>query len=169
MTHTATIQPLTAQAFAPFGDVISTDAATQAFTINRGSTERFHDLANVQLLGVQARVLVSIFRAQPRPSPYTIEMMERHPFGSQAFVPLNNRPYWVAVALPQLSEISPTDVQVFLAQAHQGVNYHAGVWHHPLMALDDVSDFLVIDRLGLESNCDELSLTGALQLVRGLK
>src|SRR5690554_2716104 len=92
-------QPLTREAFEPFGDVIQTDGANH-FSINNGTTERFHDLAQVQMLGENTRTLVNIFRGQPFEPPVTIRMLERHPFGSQAFVPLNGRPYLVAVAPP---------------------------------------------------------------------
>lgn len=101
--------------------------------------------------------MISIFRGQPRPSPYEITMMERHPRGSQAFIPLNGRPYLVVVAVSS-AQVAAADLRVFLARGDQGVNYAAGVWHHPLIALDTISDFLVIDRGGPGCNCDEQTL-----------
>ncbi|MNF49861.1 Ureidoglycolate lyase [compost metagenome] len=149
--------PLEREAFAPFGEVIEASDAAQHFTINAGNTERYHDLANIEP-GAGGRAIVSIFRGQPRQLPFRVEMMERHPLGSQAFVPLSGRPYLVVVApagpAPQVG-----DLRVFLARGDQGVNYAPGVWHHPLLALGEVSDFLVIDRSGPGDNCDEVELT----------
>ncbi|WP_407278432.1 ureidoglycolate lyase [Aromatoleum evansii] len=161
-----TVEPLTAEAFAPFGDVIATADAQRHFTINGGNTERYHDLAHIDP-GPDGRAIVSIFRGQPRRLPFTVEMMERHPLGSQAFVPLSDAPYLVVVA-PTGDTPGIQDLRVFLARGDQGVNYARGVWHHPLLALDGVSDFLVIDRAGEGPNCDEVRLdeAGVIELGR---
>jgi ureidoglycolate lyase len=82
-------------------------------------------------------------------------MMERHPLGSQAFVPLSGKPYLVVVA-PAGDPPDVAALRVFLARGDQGVNYAPGVWHHPLLALDAVCDFLVVDRSGTTPNCDEV-------------
>lgn len=149
-------QPLTHAAFAAFGDVIEASDSARHFTINAGNTERFHDLANIAP-GPNGRMIVSIFRGQPRVMPFRVEMMERHPLASQAFIPMSGRPYLVVVA--RAGDVPGVeDLRVFLATAAQGVNYTAGVWHHPLLALDEVSDFLVIDRDGPDHNCDEVRL-----------
>lgn len=150
------VEPLTREAFAPFGDVIEASDAAQHFTINGGNTERYHDLAKVEP-GANGRSIVSIFRGQPRALPFTVEMMERHPLGSQAFVPLSGAPYLVVVA-PAGAAPGVADLRVFIARGDQGVNYARGVWHHPLLALDGVCDFLVIDRAGEGPNCDEVRL-----------
>ncbi|MDF2366111.1 ureidoglycolate lyase [Sneathiella sp.] len=150
---TLKIEPLTRKAFASFGDVIETDGA-ENFIINNGSTIRFHDLAKIET-DEDGRVLVNIFRATPLDYPLNIRLVERHPKGSQAFVPLNNRPYLVLVA-PKGEVVLSGELRVFRAEGHQGVNYHAGTWHHPVLALEDVSDFLVIDRAGPGANCDEI-------------
>lgn len=152
-------RPLEREAFAPFGEVIEASDAVRHFTINAGSTERYHDLANIQP-GADGRAIVSIFRGQPRRLPFRVEMMERHPLGSQAFMPLSGRPYLVVVA-PAGPAPKVEDLRVFLARGDQGVNYAPGVWHHPLLALDEVSDFLVIDRSGPGDNCDEIELAPA--------
>ena len=107
--------------------------------------------------GPDGKVIVSIFRGQPRALPFEVEMMERHPLGSQAFMPLSGRPYLVVVA-PAGMAPAARDLRVFLARGDQGVNYAAGVWHHPLLALDSVCDFLVLDRSGSAPNCDEVQL-----------
>lgn len=152
-------EPLTREAFAPFGDVIQACDVVQHFTINGGNTERYHDLADIAP-GPDGRAIVSIFRGQPRTLPFRVEMMERHPLASQAFVPMSGRPYLVVVA-PAGRAPRAQDLTAFLARADQGVNYAPGVWHHPLLALEAVSDFLVIDRSGPGANCDEFCLPEA--------
>jgi ureidoglycolate lyase len=156
MTRTLTVEPLTRDAFAPFGDVVSIDGARH-FPINGGTTERFHDLATIDVTEAGGRTLVNVFRGQPRTLPFEVAMMERHPLGSQAFIPLGNARYLVVVA-----PAGPFDEQrmrAFAVDGCVGVNYARGVWHHPLIALDAVSDFLVIDRGGTQPNCDEVELS----------
>jgi ureidoglycolate lyase len=150
------VEPLSREAFAPFGDVIEASEAARHFPINGGNTERYHDLAGIEP-GPEGRAIVSIFRGQPRELPFPVAMMERHPLGSQAFIPLSGRPYLVVVA-PAGAPPAAEDLRVFLARADQGVNYRTGVWHHPLLALDAVCDFLVVDRGGPGHNCDEVQL-----------
>lgn len=145
--------PLTAAAFAPFGDVIETGA--DPVMINNGTTERHHDLAQVDLLGQGAHTLINIFRGQPFSPPVEIRMMERHPLGSQAFMPLSDRPYLVVVAPDENG--APGQPVAFLAEK-TGVNYRANVWHHPLISLEAVSDFLVVDRGGDGLNLEEAEL-----------
>lgn len=147
------IEPLTADGFADFGDVIEPAAAKKVYAINSGTAQRFHDLCRVDTSTEDGRTLVSIFRAEPRSLPFDVLMLERHPLGSQAFIPLQALPYLVVVA--QSAQAVP---RVFLAQHGQGVNYHRGTWHHPLIALTARSDFLVIDRGGDGANCDETRL-----------
>ncbi len=150
------IEPLTREAFAPFGDVIQADDGANHFTINDGNTERYHDLARIDP-GEDGRAIVSIFRGLPRALPFTVTMMERHPKASQAFIPLSGRPYLVVVADPA-SRPTVADLRVFLCRGDQGVNYARGVWHHPLLGLEAVSDFLIIDRAGPGENCDVVQM-----------
>lgn len=152
MPDLLTIEPLTAEAFSPFGEVLEADPSTRRL-INGGTTERFHALSTAQIAGEGARVIFSIFRGQPRAFPYDLTMMERHPFGSQSFSPLSSRPFLVAVSEDQRGR--PERPRVFLARPGQGVNYHRNVWHHPLLAVGEVSDFLVVDRDGPGSNLEE--------------
>lgn len=149
-------EALTATAFAPFGEVMAVDAAKMPISINAGNTERYHDLARLDP-GPDGKLIVSIFRGQPRSLPFAVSMMERHPLGSQAFMPLGKQPYLVVVARPSPAP-GPDDLRAFLAQPGQGVNYAAGVWHHPLLALNEIGDFLVVDRSGPGNNCDEVSI-----------
>ena len=156
---TVRVEPLTAAAFAPFGQVIET-AGAHHYPINAGMTERYHDLARVELGGVHPRPLISIFHGQPYALPLTLKLVERHPLGSQAFMPLQGRPFLVAVAPP--GDFDPAKVRIFRAAATQGVNYARGTWHHFLLALEAESDFLVVDRDGGPGeNLDEVELSEA--------
>ena len=146
------IEPLTREAFAPFGEVIEADPASMRL-INGGTTERYHALATVETDGEGAQAIINIFRGQPRKFPYIVNMMERQPFGSQSFSPLSGRPFLVVVSEDR--DGIPDVPRVFLAHADQGVNYRANAWHHPLMTLGEVSDFLVVDRLGPGNNLEE--------------
>ncbi|NVJ96898.1 MAG: ureidoglycolate lyase [Alphaproteobacteria bacterium] len=149
-------EPLTAEAFAPFGDVIEASDAAQQIAINYGNTTRFHDLAQVNTMVDGGKTGVSIFRSTPLAQPFTVNVMEYHPKSSQAFVPLSGKPYLVVVA-PK-GEFDARKMRAFLASGQQGVNYHAGTWHHFSLALEDVSDFLVIDRIAEDDNCVEYEL-----------
>jgi ureidoglycolate lyase len=157
------IEPLTTPAFAPFGELIEASDERPHFTINDGFAERYHDLARIDVGGEagsddggsRGRVLASIFRAKARSLPLQLALLERHPLGTQAFMPLSPYPYLVVVAPPGKAP-DTTHLRCFVARPGQGVNYAMGTWHHPLIALHEGSDFLVLDRGGPagESNCD---------------
>ena len=87
--------------------------------------------------------------------PFKIDMLERHPHGSQSFIPLQQQKFIIIVALP-LDQKQPNEQQIyaFLSNGKQGVTYNQGVWHHPLITLEENSDFLVVDRIGGGHNCD---------------
>lgn len=146
------LQPLTREAFSPFGDVIEMEGSPH-FTINQGFAERFNDLANVDVTLEGGMTNVSLFLGQPRPQPIEIKLMERHPLGSQIFVPLQDRPWGVLVAQDVHDRAS---YRAFLATGRQGVNYARNVWHHPLLVFDVDSRFLVVDRKGPGNNLEEV-------------
>ncbi len=154
-------EPLTREAFRPYGDVLETDGVTPE-SINEGHTQKFADLADITLADA-GRVQLSIYRSSAIELPLTIRTLERHPLGSQAFMPLHQRPFPVIVAPPG-SAPDPTTIRAFLSNGHQGVNIHAGVWHHYQLTLDEDSDYLVIDRAGPGANCDEHCLREELVL-----
>jgi ureidoglycolate lyase len=149
-------EPLTAAAFAPFGEVIETAGHTPRL-INAGTAERFDDLAPVDVLANGGRPLISIFKATPRPLPFTVTGLERHPLSSQAFYPLDRLPFLVVVAD---SARAPWEsrIRVFRASGHQGVSYRRNTWHHALLAIGQTCHFLVIDRGGSGENCDEVTV-----------
>ncbi|QDD88669.1 ureidoglycolate lyase [Pseudomonas oryzihabitans] len=153
MSRQLVIEPLTAEGFAPFGDVIETEGRDW-FPINNGSTQRFHALARVETGPADGAAIISIFRARRLEYPLTIAMLERHPHGSQAFVPLRGEPFLVVVA-PPAPQPDAQAIRVFRTDGRQGINYHAGVWHHPVLALRDEDEFLIVDRHGELPNCDE--------------
>lgn len=164
------IAPLTREAFEPFGDVIETEGAKH-FTINNGNTERYHDLARVDVspeVG-HGRTLINIFAAQPLVYPLDVKMVERHPLGSQAFIPLEGRPYLVLVAEASDEPVNPAALRAFLAQGNQGVNYLKGTWHHPVLALNEAQNFLVVDRGGEGNNCDEFYFGEDVEIVLPLR
>ncbi|MEO8154526.1 MAG: ureidoglycolate lyase [Rhizobacter sp.] len=157
--HVVTIEPLSAEAFRLFGDVIERASSARHFTINQGYAERYDDLAQIDVSREAGYPRLSIFRAKPRSLPFALTLLERHPLGSQAFVPMSALPYLVVVSLggdtPALASI-----RCFRAAPGQGVNYAPGTWHHPLLALHQSCDFAVVDRGGPEhiGNCDEVAL-----------
>ncbi len=144
---------LTAADFAPYGEVIETRGVPIA--INYGQTQRFHDLAHIDP-GEDGKAIVSIFRSQPVMLPFMIKVMECHPLGSQAFMPLDGRPYIVVVA--PAGPFDPHGMEAFCANGHQGVNFRRGTWHHYNLALEAPSNFMVVDRAGPGTNLQEMTL-----------
>ena len=162
-------KPLTKEAFAPFGDVVEIEdqagnvSQDNLIMINGGNTERYDSLAKVQLSSPEDMAVINIFRAQPRVMPMNIEMMERHPLGSQSFHPLSGEDYLVLVA-DSVEALTPEHLHLFLAKGTQGINYHQNTWHHPVLGLNKVCDFLVVDRKGEGNNCEEFFFDKALNI-----
>ncbi|MES2989057.1 MAG: ureidoglycolate lyase [Pseudomonadota bacterium] len=153
-----TPEPLTAEAFALFGQVIEASDAAVQIQINQGHAIRYDQLAETDIADGGGKAAISLFRSKPL-AALELKVFERHPLGSQAFVPLSGKPYLVAVAPP--GELDPAAIRVFSAQPHQGVQYAKGVWHHFLLVLEGENDFLVVDRSGPGDNCDEIELAPA--------
>ena len=153
--------PLTPERFAPFGDVISmTDGASP---MNASRFDRFDALAKADI-DQDGDVAISIVRSrEPTKLPYHFDMVERHPLGSQAFVPLSDFEFVVVVGPPGES-VEPQDLQAFVTNGGQGINYHRGTWHMPLIATGGNQAFLVVDRTPMEGNCEELFFDEALVL-----
>ena len=150
------IEPLTRTVFAAYGDVIEISGAHH-YPINQGYAERFHDLAHIDTSTEAGETIVSVFRGKPRPRPIEIGFVERHPLGSQAFYPLQDRD-WLIVVGASDSVPSAATLRAFRATGRQGINYARNVWHYPLLVLDQESDFLIIDRKGPGNNLEEVEL-----------
>jgi ureidoglycolate lyase len=145
------VAPLTKAGFAPFGEVVETEDAKPKL-INEGFARRYDDLAKIDVATAGGEVNISLFIGTARPAPVIIKMMERHPLGSQLFVPLNEMPWLVVVCEdPGI----PSSYRAFAASGRQGVNYARNCWHHPLLVTADASPFVVVDRKGAGSNLEE--------------
>jgi ureidoglycolate lyase len=149
-----TPEPLTAEAFGPFGSVIEPSDAAVKLDINYGHAVRYDALADVDVADGGGAPVISLFRAKPL-AELVLRTFERHPLGSQTFVPLSGKSYLVAVA--PAGDLDAAAIRLFRARGHQGVHYRKGVWHHFLLVLEE-SDFLVVDRAGPGDNCEEVEL-----------
>jgi ureidoglycolate lyase len=157
---TLSIEPLTRKAFAPFGDVVDTDGLTP-LPINEGFARRFNDLATIDVTAEGGQINISWFVASTRPAPIAIRLMERHPLGSQLFMPLNRKDWLIVVCTdPHIA----STYRAFAVTGHQGVNYARNCWHHPLLVLEDSSPFFVVDRKGGGDNLEEYWLEEMMQI-----
>jgi ureidoglycolate lyase len=153
-------EPLTAEAFAPFGSIIEASDEAVKIDINEGHAVRYDALAKVDV-GEGGTGVISLFRAKPL-GELVLKVFERHSLGSQSFVPLSGRPYLVAVA--PAGEFDPAAIRLFRAEGRQGVHYRKGIWHHFLLVLDADCDFLVVDRAGPGDNCEEVQLAAGQEI-----
>ncbi len=161
MTRQIITEPLTAAAFAPFGDVLDAQGTPDKI-INAGLCGRFHDRATLDF--ADGRAGISIFHAEPRELPYRLDLLERHPLGSQAFLPMTEHPFLVIVA-PDLNGTLGTP-RAFLTNGAQGINLHRGIWHGVLTPLHAPGLFAVVDRIGAGSNLEEHALSEPYQISR---
>ncbi len=150
MMREITIEPLEREAFAAFGDVIDTAGAPDRI-INQGLCGRYHDRARLDF--GDARAGISLFRAEPRHLPLTLEIVERHPNGSQAFIPMSMTSFLVVAAADEAGTPSPP--RAFLTSPGQAVNLHRGIWHGVLTPLAAPGLFAVVDRIGEGANLVE--------------
>tara|TARA_R110002049_G_scaffold23545_9_gene83585 strand:+ start:14121 stop:14612 length:492 start_codon:yes stop_codon:yes gene_type:complete len=150
MSRAVATRPLTAEDFAPFGDVLEARGAPEK-VINQGLCGRFHDRATLDFS--DGRAGVSVFDATPRTLPFSLDMMERHPQGSQAFIPMHQNPYLVVVAPDAAGK--PGTPAAFLAAPGQGVNLHRNIWHGVCCPLAAPGLFAVVDRIGSGTNLEE--------------
>ncbi|MEL7214484.1 MAG: ureidoglycolate lyase [Pseudomonadota bacterium] len=159
MSRVIYTEPLTAEAFAPFGDVLEVAGAPDKL-INQGLCGRYHDRATLDFSDGCAGV--SLFHAEPRTLPYTLDLIERHPEGSQAFIPMTQEPFLVITATAP--EATP---RAFLTAPGQAINLHRGTWHGVLTPLAAPGLFAVIDRIGEGANLEEVWLDPPWQVERG--
>ena len=151
MTRTIAIETLTPGGFAAYGDVIEA-VGDPDMIINQAMCERYHDRALIDLDNDGGRAGISVFKATVRAVPHLLDMMERHPLGSQTFVPMAADPFLVIVA----SDLNgrPHEPKAFLTKPGQGVNYHRGIWHGVLTPLHEPGLFTMIDRIGPGNNLE---------------
>jgi len=156
--------PLTAERFAPFGDVIETSASGKT-GMNDARFERFDDMANVNVDTQNGgHVAISIARSKtPTVLPHRFDMVERHPLGSQAFIPLAPFTFTIVVA-PAGESVDIDDLRAFVTNGKQGINYHRGTWHMPLIATEEGQRFLIVDRAPGDGNCEVVVLEQAVIL-----
>ncbi|MGI9462120.1 MAG: ureidoglycolate lyase [Alphaproteobacteria bacterium] len=163
------LEPLTREAFQPFGEVLAADDIAHHYPINHERCVRYHHLATAD--AGDGKTIASVFRGNHAVLPFLLEVMERHPLGSQIFMPMTHHPYAIIVA-DTTSQPNEHDLRGFIARPKNhilyGVNYHKNIWHHPLIALknktdktlpDVTSDFWVVDRLGDGVNLEEIDIT----------
>lgn len=149
--QTIQIEPLTATAFAPFGEVL--EASGDFRLINAGLCMRHHDRAQLDFapeVDAGNRAGISIFNAEPRALPYEFDLIERHPEGSQAFIPMSQHPFLVIVASDPTAK-----PRAFITNGAQGINLHRGTWHGVLTPLSAPGLFAVVDRIGTSANLEE--------------
>ncbi|MBI1417528.1 MAG: ureidoglycolate lyase [Limimaricola sp.] len=158
-----TTEPLTAAAFAPFGDVLDA-SGTPDKIINAGLCGRYHDRARLDF-GPEGRAGISIFKAEARSFPYRLDLVERHPLGSQAFIPMTADPFLVIVAKDDAG--TPVRLRAFLTAPGQGINLLRNTWHGVLTPLAAPGLFAVIDRIGPGDNLQEYPLAPQPQVIRG--
>ena len=154
------LEPLMAEAFEPFGDVIQREGFLPEH-INYGQTQKYADQALIDSSEGGGRSTVHLYRSQPATLPLLIKQLERHPLGSQAFMPLHQCPFPVIVAPPG-DEPDIRAIRGFITNGEQGINLRRGVWHHFQVSLDEVCDYLVIDGAGPENNFEEWVFEGPL-------
>jgi len=149
MEITINPKPITKENFSKFGDMITTDDI-KPLEINNGYAKRFDGIANVDTSKDNGKTIISIFSALKRAFPMKINMMEKHPLGSQAFVPMKETTFLVFVA-PKNNKPDLNKIEAFIVPPGIGVNYNPGTWHFPLIATEDMN-FLVVDRKGSGDN-----------------
>lgn len=162
MSRRILTEPLTVAGFAPFGDVLAASGAPDKI-INQGQCGRYHDRARLEF--VEGRAGISLFDANPRALPYTLDMVERHPDGSQAFIPMSHQPFLVIVAPDE--DGRPGTPRAFVTAPGQAVNYHRGTWHGVLTPLAAPGLFAVVDRIGPGANLEEFWFDDPWEVVAG--
>ena len=141
--------PITTENFSKFGDMIGTENI-KPIEINNGYANRFDDIAKIDTANNNGETTISIFSALKRSFPMKIDMMEKHPLGTQAFIPMKETTFLTFVA-PEGEKPNLEKIESFIVPQGKGVNYKAGVWHFPLISTEDM-DFLVVDRKGSGDN-----------------
>jgi len=146
------LQRLTPEVFAPYGDVIEA-TGEPSYQINNGNADRYHALATVTH-DAQGSAIISIVNSRKQPTPHTVTVVERHPLGSQAFIPRDKTPFVIVVAEAG-ERVRSDQLRAFISNGEQGINYHAGTWHGLLLTPFADMSFICVDRDGAGNNCEE--------------
>ena len=162
MSDSLLIEPLSKEAFAPFGDVVEFEG-NDCFQINNGMADRYHALANVELEDTNSRAVISLVASKRFDMPRQLDHLEHHPLGSQAFLPLDANPFIVVVA-PAAETPDLSLLHGFVTNGRQGINYHLGTWHHVLLTPSRETRFICVDRAGPGNNCIDYHIDEARQL-----
>jgi ureidoglycolate lyase len=126
----------------------------ESFPINAGRADRFDALATVDCGGTDKTPVISLVYSREYDLPKTVTFLERHPFGSQAFLPRNDTPFAVVVAAPG-DTVDDSTLKAFVTNGRQGINYHRNTWHHVMLTAFGSVEFIVVDRSDPASNCEE--------------
>lgn len=148
-----TVRELTREAFAPFGDILDC-SGEPTMMINQGWCERYHDLAKLDF--AEGGPAISLFSATPRQMPYEFDLVERHPLGSQAFIPMSQNGFLIIVA-ENGADDTPSKPMAFMSKSAQAINFHRNTWHGVLTPLNEPGLFAVVDRIGQGNNLEEFS------------
>lgn len=150
---TMVVEPLTREAFAPYGDVIEM-SGNECFPINAGRADRYDALCTVDCDGSGKPAVISLVDARQYNLPETVTFVERHPYGSQAFIPASETPFMLVVAAPG-ETVDERTLKAFVSNGKQGINYHRNTWHHVMLTPFGDVTFIVVDRSDPGSNCVE--------------
>ena len=159
MAELLPLETLDREAFARFGDVIEFEGRS-AYPINDGMADRYHALARVELGGDDARAVISLVASKKFELPRRVDHMEFHPYGSQAFIPLDTTPFVVVVSAAS-AEPDVAGLRAFATNGRQGINYHAGTWHHVLLTPYAAMRFICVDRDSPDDNCIDFHIPEA--------
>ena len=157
------LEPLTTDAFSPFGDVIDIEQSGTTETINYGLTKRHAHFSFIDTHDDNGKPVMRLFDSNPVTLPFKIIVMERHPLGTQAFINLDSNPYIVVVGLA--GDFDASKLRAFIAKSSQSINYSKGTWHHYCLCLKARTRFMVIDRLGPGTNCEEEHIAENMELL----
>ncbi len=160
------VEPLTAEAFADFGDVIET-GRNKSFEINYGMADRYHALAKVDTGSGDGYPVISLVDSKKFKMPQKVKIVERHPLGSQAFIPRDKIPFIVVVAKAG-DNIQANQLHAFITNGEQGINYYPGTWHGLLLTPFDAMSFICVDRDGAGENCEEFHFSDQDQYTLGM-
>lgn len=153
-------QPLTQETYQSYGSVIAARADVIPVSANRGTAERFNFLATLEnKKSVKAKANLCVYRCQPQPLPFAVSLLERHPHSTQIFIPMGGpKRYLVIVCLGQ-DQPDVKTLKAFEASGRQGITYQPGIWHHPMVALEQATDFAcLIWEDGSKQDCEVVKL-----------